>query len=74
MAGGAGAPCEDAEETAERRVRAQVPDTVRHRPKRELALEMIDELATWGHRPPVLVADAGYGEVGLFRTARTWSR
>ena len=32
---------------------------------------MIDELATWGHRPPVVVADAGYGEVSPFRTGLT---
>ena len=62
---------EDAAAIEARRARAQIPDSVRHRPKWELALEMIDELAAWGHRPPVLVADAGYGEVGLFRTALT---
>jgi SRSO17 transposase len=62
---------EDAETIAARRAKTQIPDTVRHRPKWELALEMIDELAAWGPRPPVLVADAGYGEVGLFRTALT---
>jgi SRSO17 transposase len=28
---------------------------------------MLDELEQWGLRPPVLVADAGYGEVGEFR-------
>jgi SRSO17 transposase len=28
---------------------------------------MVDELGTWGLVPPVLVADAGYGEVGEFR-------
>jgi SRSO17 transposase len=27
----------------------------------------VDELGTWGLVPPVLVADAGYGEVGEFR-------
>jgi hypothetical protein len=26
-------------------------------------LEMLDELTTWGLRPPVLVADAGYGQI-----------
>ena len=54
-----------------RRHRAGIPDTVRHRPKWELALEMIDELACWGHRPPVVVADAGYGEISPFRTGLT---
>ena len=30
---------------------------------------MIDELTDWGLAPPVIVADAGYGDNGLFRTA-----
>ncbi len=56
---------------AARRERAKIPDTVRNRSKWELALEAIDELALWGHRPPLLVADAGYGEIGFFRTGLT---
>lgn len=32
---------------------------------------MLDELAGWGHRPPVVVADAGYGESSGFRTGLT---
>ena len=62
---------EHAELVTARRVKAQIPDTVRHRPKWELALEMIDEAATWGLVPPVMVGDAGYGEIGYFRTALT---
>jgi SRSO17 transposase len=50
-----------------RRDACQVPEGVRHRPKWQLALDMVDELGQWGLRPPVLVADAGYGEVGEFR-------
>src|SRR5690625_587186 len=57
-----------ADQAAARRAKAQIPDSVRHRPKWELALEMIDELGTWGLVPPVLVGDAGYGEIGPFRT------
>lgn len=57
--------------TCARRTRAQIPDTVRHRPKWELALEMLDELATWGVTPPLVCADAGYGENGHFRTGLT---
>lgn len=52
---------------AERRARAKIPAEVGHRPKWRLALEMLDELAGWGLRPPVVVADAGYGEIGEFR-------
>ncbi|MEU8608277.1 IS701 family transposase [Actinoplanes sp. NPDC048791] len=57
------------EDVDHRRRRAQIPDTVRHRPKWRLALEMIDELLGWGLRPSVLVADAGYGDAGEFRQA-----
>jgi SRSO17 transposase len=44
-----------------------VPERVRHRPKWQLVLDMLDELGTWGLVPPVLVADAGYGDIGEFR-------
>ena len=50
-----------------RRAACQVPATVRHRPKWQLVLDMLDELDQWGLRPPVLVGDCGYGEVGRFR-------
>jgi SRSO17 transposase len=52
---------------AHRRARAGIPEEVGHRPKWQLALDMIDELATWGQRPPVVCADAGYGNNGDFR-------
>lgn len=51
-----------------RRDRAKIPATERHRPKWQLGLEMIDELLGWGHTPPVVVGDAGYGQAD-FRTA-----
>ena len=67
--------CADTNEAAAqivaRRVRAQIPDTVRHRPKWQQALEMIDELGSWGHRPPAVAADAGYGECTPFRQGLT---
>lgn len=63
--------CADDNDTAAtiqaRRQKSKIPDTVRHRMKWALALEMIDELDTWGQRPPVIVADAGYGEITAFR-------
>jgi SRSO17 transposase len=65
------ATTEDAEKVRARRAKAGIPDTVRHRPKWELALAMLDELAAWGLHPPLVVADAGYGEVNPFRTALT---
>src|SRR5919109_19154 len=55
------------DEDAERRRRAHVPQQVRHRPKWQLALELLDGLAGWGLRPPVVLADAGYGDAGEFR-------
>jgi len=58
---------EDAFRIQERRSRAGIPDTVRHRTKWSQALEMIDEAAVWGLVPPVVVADAGYGEITAFR-------
>jgi SRSO17 transposase len=51
----------------ERRRKAHLPDSERHRPKWQLALDVLDELAGWGLVPPVLLADAAYGEVGEFR-------
>ena len=55
------------DDDAERRAASHVPARVRHRPKWQLVLDMVDELGTWGLVPPVLVADAGYGEAGEFR-------
>jgi SRSO17 transposase len=52
---------------AERRRKAHVPDGERHRPRWQLALELLEELVGWGLVPPVLMADAAYGEVGEFR-------
>jgi SRSO17 transposase len=52
---------------AERRRKAHVPQGERHRPKWQLALAMLDELADWGLAPPVVLADAAYGEVGEFQ-------
>jgi SRSO17 transposase len=53
--------------TAERRARAGVPAEARHREKWRLALDMLDELAAWGLAPPVVIADAGYGDIAEFR-------
>lgn len=60
-----------AEGVAARRRRCAVPDTERHRPKWEMAVEMLDELARWGLRPPVIAADGGYGDNAHFRQALT---
>jgi SRSO17 transposase len=52
---------------SERRRKAHVPQGQRHRPKWQLALELLDELAGWDLAPPVVLADAAYGEVNQFR-------
>ena len=74
MEGGTGT-CADTNDAAAtihaRPERANIPDTVRHSTKWALALEMIDELATWGQGPPGLVGDAGYGEITAFRQGLT---
>jgi SRSO17 transposase len=50
-----------------RRAASKIPGDERYRPKWLMALEMIDELAGWGLYPPLLTADAGYGQVAEFR-------
>jgi SRSO17 transposase len=52
---------------ATRRAACHLPKGVHHRPKWQLVLDMLDELAGWDLGAPVLLADSGYGEVGEFR-------
>ncbi|MEV1289678.1 IS701 family transposase [Micromonospora sp. NPDC049679] len=54
---------------AARRARCGIPEDERHRPKWSLVVEMLDELAGHGLRPPLLAADAGYGDNSQFRSA-----
>ncbi|MFG3253243.1 IS701 family transposase [Streptomyces sp. NPDC048172] len=63
-------------EDAGRCRRAGVPEEVGHVPKTGLALGLLDRLAAFLPRVPVLVADAGYGRSVSFRLAleaRGWS-
>ncbi|MDG4856806.1 IS701 family transposase, partial [Streptomyces sp. T-3] len=53
----------------ERRAKTHVPTDVGHREKWLLALDILDELTTWGLTPQVIVADAAYGTNARFRTA-----
>jgi SRSO17 transposase len=55
------------DQDAARRRAAHLPEQVRHRPKWQLVLDMLDELGGWRLAPPVVVADAGYGESGQLR-------
>jgi hypothetical protein len=59
--------CWDEEAMAARRAACHLPEQVHHRPKWQLVVDMLDELAGWDLVPPVLLADSGYGEVGQFR-------
>ncbi|MFE2852045.1 IS701 family transposase [Streptomyces lavendulae] len=52
---------------AGRREACRIPATEHHRPKWQLALNILDELAATGLRPAVLVADTGYGANADFR-------
>ncbi len=55
----------------DRRTSTRVPSEVTHREKWRLALDMLDTLAEWDMRPPVVVADAAYGTNAHFRAALT---
>ena len=55
------------DEDEERRAKARLPVEERHRPKWRLALEIVDELRSWQLEPPVVCADAAYGEITEFR-------
>jgi SRSO17 transposase len=62
---------DSATEIGARRARAGIPADEHHRPKWQMALDMIDELIEWGRTPAPVVADAGYGESTKFRLALT---
>jgi SRSO17 transposase len=60
-------------EVRRRRARCKIPDTVRHREKWRLALDMLDQglgeesAGGWGLATRPVVGDAGYGDVTEFR-------
>jgi SRSO17 transposase len=58
----------DSEFNQDRRARAHLPDDVGHVEKWRLALDMIDELRSWGIEPPVVLADGAYGDITAFRS------
>jgi SRSO17 transposase len=56
----------------QRRAASGIPDDEHHRPKWQLALECVDEALSWEvPPPPVLAADAGYGDAAAFRHGLT---
>jgi SRSO17 transposase len=50
-----------------RRATCRVPDEITHKPKWQLALEMIDELTQWGIQAPPVLGDGAYGDVTELR-------
>ena len=51
-----------------RRAAAGIPNDEHHRPKWQLGLECVDDALSWRvPAPPVLAADAGYGDAAAFR-------
>jgi SRSO17 transposase len=52
----------------ERRERAKLPEEVHHTEKWRQALEMIDELISWGIKPPPILGDGAYGDITVLRT------
>ncbi|MEO9118883.1 MAG: IS701 family transposase [Solirubrobacteraceae bacterium] len=56
------------DEDEDRRRRARIPEEIRHVPKWQLALEIIDQLMQWGLARRVVQADGGYGDITRFRT------
>ena len=50
-----------------RRAACKVPEEVTHRPKWQLALDMIDELRSWGLVAPPVLGDAAYGDATELR-------
>jgi SRSO17 transposase len=58
----------NAEQVRKRRARSGVPDTVRHRQKWRLALDMLDQMTgDWDLPKLPVAADAGYGDATEFR-------
>jgi SRSO17 transposase len=75
LAGEAGSGCidmrlflpEDWAADSERRTAARIPAAVFYQPKWRIALEQIDAALAAGVRKHVVLADAGYGDIGDFR-------
>ena len=59
---------EQSELNEQRREKAKLPEDVHHTEKWRQALEMIDELISWGIKPPVLLGDGAYGAITELRS------
>jgi SRSO17 transposase len=54
-------------ETPERRAEGKIPEAISYRSKNELALELVDQVLTWGVPHLPVVADSAYGNDYDFR-------
>jgi SRSO17 transposase len=59
---------EESEFNQQRREKAKLPEDICHVEKWRLALQMIDELRSWGLKPPVILGDGAYGDITEFRS------
>ena len=59
---------EDSQFNRERREKAGLPKDLHHTEKWRLALVMIDELISWGIKPPPILGDGAYGDTTELRT------
>ncbi len=59
---------EEGEFNQDRRQKAKLPADVHHVEKWRLALDMIDELRSWGLDPPVILGDGAYGDTTELRS------
>ncbi len=62
---------DEAEQITARRARCVIPDHARFREKWRLALDMLDEVLTWGMPARPVIADAAYGDSIAFRAGLT---
>ena len=58
----------EGESNQDRREKAKLPPDIHHVEKWRLALQMIDELRSWGLDPPVILGDGAYGDTTELRS------
>jgi SRSO17 transposase len=59
---------EQTESNQARRKKTGLPDDLHHAEKWRLALEIIDELISWGIKPPPILGDGAYGDTTELRS------
>ena len=59
---------EESEFNQQRREKAKLPEDICHVEKWRLALQMSDELRSWGLKAPVILGDGAYGDITEFRS------